>query len=132
MIDDRFVLSKFAVLVRVANDLYLLAVLVVRIGEIDVAVLGEVRMERDVHQTAFAGRFDIGDGEDWVRLQLAFLDDADATLSLGKEHVAIREPREPPRHLETARDGLDAKFDAILLRRVGLIGSLSAILLAAS
>src|SRR5205809_321876 len=114
VIDDRLVLGKLAVLVDVANDLYLLAVLVVRVREVDVVVVCEVGMERDIHQTALAGRLDVRNGEDWLYAKLTFLDDPNAAFSLGEEHVTVRQPREGPWDLKSARDPLDAEFNAVL------------------
>src|SRR5947209_15257209 len=92
VIDYGPIFGKFTVLVGVADDLNLLAVLIVGVGEVDVVVLLEVRMERDVHQPALARGLDVRHGEDGFGNHMAALENADAALPLGKEHVAIREP----------------------------------------
>jgi hypothetical protein len=77
-----------------------------RVREIDPAVLGESRVERDVEQSALAVFGDV-----WrqalqrPRLELAVVpDDAQASGPLGDEHPAIRQERDAPRVRQAGHD----------------------------
>src|SRR4051812_8702855 len=89
-------------------------------------------MERDVHQAALARGLDVGDSEHRLRTHLSALEYPYAASPLGEKHVAIRQPRESPRHLEATRNRLNAVLDRVLSRRVAAVLSPCAPLLAAS
>ena len=79
-----------------------------RVGEVDVAVVGEVRMNRDLHHPGKAAGKDVvrhaGDG---LVHQHAVANQAQVAAALGDQHVALGQERERPRTVDAADDDGD-------------------------
>src|SRR5687768_4776534 len=68
-------------------------------------------MNGNVHQTAFAARFDIGNDIYGIQVQFAAGNCSNTAAAFREEHVTIWKPCERPRDFEAIRDGLYAKPD---------------------
>jgi len=85
------------------------------VAPIDHPVRGEAGIERDVEQPALPARVDDGKPGDRRRQRTVVRDDAQTSGALGDEHPPVRQERETPRMLQSARDGLHVEGDAALL-----------------
>ena len=84
------------------------------VGEVDQFVLGEARVEHDIHQPAEPKRLRLRHAGDRLRVEHAVADDPKlAGAQLGDEHAAIREEREAPGLGELL--GHDHDADLVLL-----------------
>ena len=85
-------------------------------------IRGKLRMQRNAHQSAFAGWLNIRHGEERLGSQLAILVNANAAGALGKKHAAIRRPDNRPGHFQIADNRFNSKTYAslcwILCRRL--------------
>ena len=86
------------------------------VGEIDEVILGEARVEHDVHQPRQPLRLHHRHAADRRRVEHAVLQQAQPARPLGDEHAAVGKPGEAPRVGEAAGD--DRHLDLVLLRRV--------------
>ena len=84
-----------------------------RVGEEHEVVAGEVGVDRDPEQPAFADRGDVAEGEGRRRQHLAVLEDADPAGPLGEEHPAVGREGHRPRNLEVLTDDVDGEPRAI-------------------
>ena len=87
-----------------------------RVGEVDVAVLGKARVQRDVHQAREALRPHHRYPGHGRRVQHAIADHAQLSASLGHQHVATGQEGEAPWMRQAARHDHDA--DLLALGRV--------------
>ena len=76
-----------------------------RVGEVDRAVLGKAGVDRDVEQAALAPRRHVRHAGDGVGHAAVSLDVAQPPRTLGHEHAAVRQERQPPGMLEPSGDG---------------------------
>ena len=74
------------------------------IREVDQLVLGEPRMEREVHQAGEPGRLHLRQAGDRRRIEHAVADDAQASGALGDEDAAVGQKRHAPRLVEALGD----------------------------
>ena len=82
------------------------------VGEVDQPIVGEPRMERDVHEAAVAVRPHAGHAGDRRRIEDAVADDADPAGPFGDQHAPVRQEGDGPRVRETPGD--DAHADLVL------------------
>jgi hypothetical protein len=80
------------------------------VGEIEPAVLGEARMERDVHEAREPHRVDLRHPGHRRRVEDAVADDAQAAGTLGDEHVPVGQPQHRPWVDEAVGDLDDANL----------------------
>ena len=75
-----------------------------RIRKVDQPVLGEVRMQRDVHEAAETHRADLRQRTQRGGIEHAFANHAQAAGALGHEHVAAGDESERPGMIQTFGD----------------------------
>ena len=91
------------------------------VGEVDEVIVGEPRMEGDIHQTAVAVGPDRRHARNRLRVEHAVANDTEPAGPLGDQHAAVGKERDGPRMRESP--GHDADADLVLLGGVEHPGS---------
>ena len=87
-----------------------------RVAQIDVVVGREIRMERQPHRPALAGRVDVVQRQRGRGQQLAVLIDAHPAWALREEQTAVGREGHRPGDLKVRQEHLDAELRAVLRR----------------
>ena len=93
------------------------------VGEIDQPVVGEVRMERHVHQAAVAVVPHFRHAGNGARVELVIANQAQPAVALDNQHSAVRQERDAPGVRQPA--GHDADADLVLLGGVDHPGAVA-------
>ena len=102
--DDLQILQRRAVESRSRHARSILLIGTVGIGQINDAVLREVRVKNDVEQPGLTARVHFRNAHDRLWLQLAVLDQPQAARPLRHQDSAVRQKRKRPRVVEPGRD----------------------------
>ena len=86
------------------------------VGEVDQTVVGEPRMQRDVHEAAVAVGPHTRHAGNRRRIEYAVADDAEPAGPFGDQHAAVREKRDAPWMRQPS--GHDADADLVLFGRI--------------
>src|SRR5439155_26409555 len=86
------------------------------VGEIDEPVLRELRMQRNIHQSAIAIGSHLRHARDWLRIQRSVAENTQPSSPLRDQHSSIGKERDRPRMRQASRQNRDSNL--VLLRRI--------------